>query len=693
MAGGVEGGDSFEEFLDAQLADLRGRLLLEHRRRAGPRAPLRACAQAWTPAGDLPPELPNQVEEEAGSPVEDYKEPLPPEEPRPPGEPADIRDSKFSATAASPDRRISRRLADHGRRLEVPAALRTSDGDVEGKIRQFQDRTADEPWRGSNDPVARTSILDMPDPSIPRFTGKVWPPRVFHPNGAARVTWDLVGAACIFYDAICIPLQFFITASESAGFRIVTIAMIVFWCIDIPFNFVTGFHRGGSLEMRTRAIARRYARGWLSFDVILIAFDIVLLLVEDGESPTGMFRTLRTFRVIKSLRVARMLKLPPFLSKLSEHIRSDHVNAFLGIFQMLVLILLTNHMIACVWYGLTTAEPDATDTWVAQNGLQNASPAYLYATSMHWSLTQFTPASMRITPANLRERVFNLVVIVMGMVLFSSFVSRITNTMNFLRAIDFENTKQFVKLQAYFRKHGLSTSLCVRIRGHLDAFLAEKRKDIKEKDIALLQHLSEPLRVELHYETFLPKVRHHPFLKAYDTNFVHSMRRISHKAAAQESLYGGDVLFSLGDVCSRMYFLHGGLLAYDLANFASRRTGGGGFYKSRTCADCTPSEVAAGEWLAEAALWADTWVHLGRAMAHGRCNCVTINVQQFHAAVRENKVATSASAIYAGIFVDWMNKVSAGELTDLHMPSFDAARAVNIAFVDGVEPDKGEVMA
>jgi len=352
---------------------------------------------------------------------------------------------------------------------------------------------------------------------------------------------------------------------------------------------------------------------------------------------------------------------------------------------MLVFIIMTNHMIACAWYGLATLDIDSADGWVAINMPPDASTGYLYATSLHWSLTQFTPASMEITPKNVSERVFNIIAIIMGMVLFSSFVSRITNTMNYLRALDFENTKQFVLLQSYFRKHGLSTSLCVRIRGHLDAYLAEKRKDIKETDIKLLSHMSASLRIELHYETFMPKVRHHPFLREYDTNFAHSMQRICHLAAGQSSLYGGDVLFNRDDVCSKMYFLHGGLLMYDLTN---RRAGG--FSKSRSQIEVKPTEVTEGEWLAEAALWAQTWAHPGQATAHGLCTCVTISVGQFHAAVRENRVATVASAIYAGIFVGWLNTVSISQLTDRQMLSFDVARAVHVAFE---EPEEGETMA
>merc|ERR1712176_173624 len=99
-----------------------------------------------------------------------------------------------------------------------------------------------------------------------------------------------------------------------------------------------------------------------------------------------------------------------------------------------------NHYLACFWFFLfmslqsdhnyvCAGTSDCTWTEVAFGGDRNVPIMYAYSTALHWSLTQFTPASMEVTPKNAYERFFNIVVIVMALVIFSSFVSSITQAM------------------------------------------------------------------------------------------------------------------------------------------------------------------------------------------------------------------------------------------------------------------------
>jgi len=246
---------------------------------------------------------------------------------------------------------------------------------------------------------------------------------------------------------------------------------------------------------------------------------------------------------------------------LQENIQSEEMSATMSIAKLILVITIINHIIACLWYWLTTF--DETN-WMTRAEMEDASVIYLYTTSMHWSVTQFTPASMEIVPANWRERTFTIFVIIGAMVIFSSFVSSITNTMNHLRTMNQEQRKEFWKLQQYFVRQGISVGLCIRIRKHLDHHLVEKQKHIKEADIPLLKHLSEPMQVELHYEVFAPLVRQHPLFEAYDDEFSHSMTRICHRALDQVSISQGDVLFSRGENASQMYFIRSGMMRYTL---------------------------------------------------------------------------------------------------------------------------------
>lgn len=40
-----------------------------------------------------------------------------------------------------------------------------------------------------------------------------------------------------------------------------SIVVFIYWVLDVPATFLTGFDRGGILEMRMRTIAQNYLKG------------------------------------------------------------------------------------------------------------------------------------------------------------------------------------------------------------------------------------------------------------------------------------------------------------------------------------------------------------------------------------------------------------------------------------------------
>ena len=52
--------------------------------------------------------------------------------------------------------------------------------------------------------------------------------------------------------------------------QVMSIAIFVYWVLDVPATFITGFDRAGILEMRMRNIAQNYAKGQGPFLVRLV---------------------------------------------------------------------------------------------------------------------------------------------------------------------------------------------------------------------------------------------------------------------------------------------------------------------------------------------------------------------------------------------------------------------------------------
>ena len=44
-------------------------------------------------------------------------------------------------------------------------------------------------------------------------------------------------------------------------FEVMSIVIFIYWVLDVPATFITGYDRGGILEMRLRHIAENYLKG------------------------------------------------------------------------------------------------------------------------------------------------------------------------------------------------------------------------------------------------------------------------------------------------------------------------------------------------------------------------------------------------------------------------------------------------
>lgn len=505
---------------------------------------------------------------------------------------------------------------------------------------------------------------------------------VQEPNCRFRLGWDLIGMLLIGFDLVTIPLQIFMLPDTETTIRLHWF-LRVFWTVDIPMSFMVGFHKAGVLIMSPARIAKQYCRTWFALDVFLVGMEWFLVAMEqqepgeDAMESVGLARlgkTIRVMRILRILRLLRLIKLPRYFGLLEEHVQSEYVSVLIGIAKLTTCILIINHLVACCWYGVGVYwVPDNESGWVERFGLTNATVEYRYFTSMHWSLTQFTPASMEITPTNVHERAFDVCVVVFALVTFSSFVSSITTAMTKLRNMNGEYERLFGVLRLFMRRHKISTSLMVRMRRHLQYRMLRGQREIEEKDVQLLGLLSDPLRMELHCEMYSPLLCAHPFFHSVSSYSYSSMRQICHVAITETTLSRGDILFTTGDHCERMYFSRCGLLHYVMPS---------GMVQVRE-----PEQLIPGEWLSEAVLWA-AWSHLGDAQAFSTTTIVAVNAEKFREVVRRSRTLAPRVAFYAASFVRYLNEADyAGTLSDLTCATFNVDAALEMAFVLSEEGD------
>ncbi|CAJ1355620.1 unnamed protein product [Effrenium voratum] len=442
-----------------------------------------------------------------------------------------------------------------------------------------------------------------------------------------------------------------------------TVFSATFWTIDFLAAFFVGYYVTGSLELRPHMTAMNYAKTWMIPDLILLSFEWVDAAISNVPSLPSLVRASRSIRIMRFLRSAKVLraaKLPSALKHFPFLPRTEYISLSMGILRHLLGILFINHTIAACFYLLGSGPGG----WLEHYEIDTTNWWYTYLITLHWSLTQFTPAGMEVLPQTYEERFFNVAVVIFALVTFSSFVSSITNLMTHLRNLESAEAILFSKLDEFMRSRQFSFYLTIRVRRYLDQRLAEKKSKPEEGDIELLHRLSEPLKMEVHFEMHSPVLNKHSLFFAYSHLNEPAVMKLCHTGVRTMQLSGDDYLFTKGESCKSMFFAMSGTLTYTLEN-------------------AEPIPLQAPAHFSEMVLWAP-WSHCGTMRARSDCKILLVDAQEFHNVVASSKNCQLEVCKYAERALHISNKYFTKETrSDLNCGKYNEKRIVKRVFPEG----------
>jgi len=491
------------------------------------------------------------------------------------------------------------------------------------------------------------------------------------PASWKRTVWDMVAFAIVLYDFLTFPFIEAFRPRKLLMMSTVNLCATVFWIVDCVSQFFVGFYVDGLLEMRPAMTARKYLTGYFLFDFVVLVLDCLTVFVIKSEMAAGPLRTGKlgkltkmgsALRFLRILRLLRMVKYKNFLWDATHNASSELREILLKFMRLMLIVLGIIHVLACIWFALGNHRWGDSESWIERWDLNAHGLAYKYTSSLHWALCQFTPASMEIYPINEYERSFAIVVVVFGMVAFSSFISSMTNLMLQLRNYGAAQKQREADLRRFLRAHNISNELTHRLKSFLNSPLRSIQTRATEADVELLTYIPELLRVDLHAEMYLPSLSKHPLFHFVALGDLSTIYLICHEITPR-ALHPDSVLFSAGGVASGMVFVVQGRLLY-----TTERPCG-----SQICSNCwldtysrsavtLPSAITVGEgaWVVEAALWT-SWVHYGYLIALSVCDLLELDAERFHRTIQNAEPGVRlAVKRYAAYFKAHMHEVGIG---------------------------------
>lgn len=507
-------------------------------------------------------------------------------------------------------------------------------------------------WKFKRSSMRSNSSLDFPfrQPSENDMTSHWIGNFMVPPSSMKQICWNLAGLAIIIYDLVTVSLEVFNPAQTAFSVTMLVLTSL-FWTFDLAGNFFTGYlSKDGTVHMNPKSVARRYALTWFPLDACLIICNWAALSGVQDSDKSG-FEGLdpwRTFTLLRAFRILRLLKAPEMEGFITEHIRSETKRLVASIARLIVLLLLVAHLIACAWYGLgrLVADRGNNASWVTRYELEQKGIGHKYTHSMHWSLSQFTGENI-IPIETEAERTFAIVIFVFAFLFSTIFVSSITTLMTRLQIIAGKQSSQLSTLRRYLADSSISTSLTVRVLRNARLALNQNQRNLSEHSVELLQEISEPLQIELHFEVHFPTLSCHPFFKDYNKVNPAGLRKLCHHAVSITSMSPNDVVFSECETPERasMFFVVKGVLVYTQDGVA----------------DAT--KLHPGDWACEIVLWSSIVQHMGNLHAETESSLMSLDAEKFQRIVRH--FPTSHARNYASSFVAHLNKMNKDAITDV----------------------------
>ncbi|CAK0884363.1 unnamed protein product [Prorocentrum cordatum] len=550
-------------------------------------------------------------------------------------------------------------------------------------------RTASIEHRASGASSAKADEEDDRESNFLVFESRGFVSRWFmvHPDRWRLTVWNWLSLWMVFYDVTTVPLYTFYTFGHLPN-EIVLLDWLarVFWTLDIPLSFTTGFYKEGYIEMRPKVVARAYVRSWLPFDILVVLSDWLAIALEDNLTLAAM-PVLRLLRFVRMFRLLRLSRLSHMISEIMLFV-PEGFTIVVRIAKFTINLCIGIHVVACMWYGVGRS---SSSGWVSQEPLLESSVlSEQYIFSVHWVISQLHGTSFT-RPQTFLEISFQSLVLLGAHAFVAVFVASLTQAM--MAITDTQRVQMQQVCRRYLRRRHISPALSYQVAAHFGGSSQRMGHSSAEVEDKLVESMPLVLQLQLYEEVRMPLLRLVPLFRREGLSNHRLLRELCCKAISGISLVSGELVFGLGDSCKRMIVVESGSGVYMKLNGSSLCVHAFGKtltnYVREEAEESDVKHVVRqrGQHVSEAALWTQ-WVNRGEFFSEGDCTMLVLDHGGFASIVSAYESARIFALKYASCFVAWLNDVAG---TSVASDVMEAPRNLLERYIEKVADDSALV--
>jgi len=387
--------------------------------------------------------------------------------------------------------------------------------------------------------------------------------KIILPESRFRTHWDTFLVYWYLFSMFVLPYGVAFVTSGHKGFLVFELISFGLYTLDIVFNVRTTFHHGQGYETASWPIMLAYIKKYFVADVLAVAFILPINAVvwDFHLNPTSyvVYKIMRLFPLVKMLGLRAALKRLEW--------QSISHDTLYRLAKMIITLLLLLHWTGCSYWIVgqlsytyyRTKDRSGLLPWCPQveNPLCDGSGSATrcgeaYLRSVMWALSIVTGGGNRGTPNNQLESVYEIIVTVIVVMVYTVMIGTATSIVQSLNALETERKSRMSSIVTALQRQKVPINLQKRVLQFYEYFWTtahgpgQGQEELKEIHPCLQMEMAVTLNSRL-----LEKV---PVFQGIGKACMAAI-----VARLRVRIYlPAEWVLQQGDVTSRMYFILGG---------------------------------------------------------------------------------------------------------------------------------------
>ena len=426
------------------------------------------------------------------------------------------------------------------------------------------------------------SLSDEESDEVYEITGYI------NPNSKFKFFFDIIIFLLSFYYILFFPIILcfhpIISTDFKSWYLIINLLIDFFYIIDLVIGFFTAYYDiEEKFIKKLPEISVNYLSGWFLIDLLCaIPFNTIFAItlkknkyIRTYNDLYQLNELLESFRIIKIYKsylnneLTHSIKI--FINKIGYLQKSIEITIFITI------VFLHIHFLSCVNIFLSNLQ---YPNWITVQDLHDSSKLDVYISSFYYVFATVTTVGYGdIVSINIYERFYNLILLVVGIGIYSYCVSALSNYVQQVdkKTLDYQEKSDTLE-QIRINHEKMPNELYEKIARFLKYQLVNESIDQHE----VINNLPIGLRTTLIMQMYKPIINNFIFFKTFNSSdFIIKVIMAFRPILSLRN----EKLVNEGDYIEEIIFVKRGVLALelplpiyvndkDIENYMNRRTTG-----------------------------------------------------------------------------------------------------------------------